>query len=92
MMGRKRRWTLAERTASKEALPRQARSAMDGQGVRATEAGAAVDDVGKTTVRGWTQAEVRRAGWTRRIMASDRWITMDQSALLIIVLKWDIGQ
>ena len=86
-MGWRWRWTLAERTASKGALPKQARSVMDRQEVRVTEAGAAVDDVGRTTMRSWTQAEVRRARWTRRIMAGDRWITMDQSCSLILELK-----
>ena len=83
-MGRRRRWTLAERTASKEALPKQARSVMDGQEVRVTEAGTAVDDVGRTTPRGWAQARVRRERWTRRTMAGDRWITMDQSCSQIL--------
>ena len=91
-MGWRRRWTLAERTASKGALPKQARSVMDGQEVRVTEAGAAVDDVGRTTLRSWTQAEVRRARWTRWIMAGDRWITMDQSCSLIFELRFDKGQ
>ena len=88
----RRRWTLAERMASKGALPKQARSVMDGQEVRVTKAGAAVDVVGRTTLRSWTQAEVRRARWTRRIMAGDRWITMDQSCSLTFELKWDKGQ
>ena len=60
-MGRRRRWTLAERTASREALPKQACSVLDGQEVRVTKAGVAVDDVGRTTMRSWAQAEVGRA-------------------------------
>ena len=48
-----REWTLAERTASKEALPKQTRLVANGQGVRVTEAGAVVNDVGRTTPRSW---------------------------------------